>query len=449
MANPPSIESITPYVDARKYAWRHYKTGSIVRNIKEGMTYCLNKTAGSIWNMIREGITPERIMAEYTRDYGVPKERIHNDVANLIVNLSRLGLVDSGSMVLLDSKNNDDPILNIEQKHDMDQMLYEKLKLRDYLPFKATIELNNSCNLRCIHCINEGNYTSSTIQSRETINDILLQLIELGTFSLYLSGGEPLNRSDFLDICSLARSLGFSVEFITNGTLLNRDVIETLSSIHVERVSVSIHAITPSIYDTFVGVSGMYDNVIQSIENLNASGIRTKIMSSITKDNYCELTKIIDFCNRNSLDLELGTVICPTYVGNKTVCNLMLDGVELENTLQYKYGSINHSVCTHVCDAGRSRVYISLNGDVYPCVMYPEASGNVFQEELSDIWFNSSVLKKVRQITETDFKKCIDCQVKNYCHDFCIGTNYMHSGNPLEVPEYVCEHARLTQKITR
>src|SRR5512136_2526220 len=75
------------------------------------------------------------------------------------------------------------------------------------IPFQATLELTHRCNLSCKHC-----YIGKSVEdelSLAELRGILDQLAGEGCMYLLLTGGEPLIRKDFFDICYYAKERGF------------------------------------------------------------------------------------------------------------------------------------------------------------------------------------------------------------------------------------------------
>ena len=88
---------------------------------------------------------------------------------------------------------------------------YNRLRYKvttDRVPVNGSIELTGKCNFRCAHCYNDiqgrGNEELDTTQWKS----ILDQMTEAGTLFLLITGGEPLLRSDFVEIYKYAVKKG-------------------------------------------------------------------------------------------------------------------------------------------------------------------------------------------------------------------------------------------------
>jgi radical SAM protein with 4Fe4S-binding SPASM domain len=76
------------------------------------------------------------------------------------------------------------------------------------------------------------------------------------------------------------------------------------------------------------------------------------------------------------------------------------------------------------CSAGNTSCYVSPYGDVYPCVQFPLASGNVRSLPFLDIWRHSEQLNEVRAIRVRDLSSCSTCSHVSACTR-CPGLAFM------------------------
>jgi MoaA/NifB/PqqE/SkfB family radical SAM enzyme len=91
-------------------------------------------------------------------------------------------------------------------------------------PVLATFQVTLRCNSACGYCdlpLNQGRYELT----REEIRGIFGQLYTEGIRFVLVQGGEPLLRTDLVDILADLSSLGLQVTVITNGTRLTTDLV--------------------------------------------------------------------------------------------------------------------------------------------------------------------------------------------------------------------------------
>lgn len=93
----------------------------------------------------------------------------------------------------------------------------------------------------------------------------------------------------------------------------------------------------------------------------------------------------------------------------------------------------------HLCSASHGLCYISPYGDVYPCVQFPLATGNVRKQKFMDIWRYSPEMNEVRSMTARDLPVCSSCSHVASCTR-CPGLAYME-GNMRGPSTQDCEKA--------
>jgi radical SAM protein with 4Fe4S-binding SPASM domain len=82
----------------------------------------------------------------------------------------------------------------------------------------------------------------------------------------------------------------------------------------------------------------------------------------------------------------------------------------------------------HLCNAGVNIAAIDPYGNVHPCVQVRMAAGNLREQSFGQIWRESLVLRRVREITFSQLRKCRDCVLLPYCVR-CPGVAYLEAGD--------------------
>ena len=89
---------------------------------------------------------------------------------------------------------------------------------------EVDLHITNRCNCQCKICC----YTSNERSLKEMATGEAFQVIDaalkLGCSELHISGGEPLLRTDIVDICSYAIGRGLQLRLQTNGKLFSEDM---------------------------------------------------------------------------------------------------------------------------------------------------------------------------------------------------------------------------------
>src|SRR6202035_367740 len=89
-------------------------------------------------------------------------------------------------------------------------------------PLALIVELTHRCPLHCVYCSNPLELTArSTELSTDAWSSVFQQAAALGVLQAALTGGEPLARTDILDLLKSARAAGLYVNLITSGLPLD------------------------------------------------------------------------------------------------------------------------------------------------------------------------------------------------------------------------------------
>lgn len=122
-------------------------------------------------------------------------------------------------------------------------------------PFGLLAELTYACPLHCSYCsnpLNLGDYGDElkTQQWRQ----VIAEAAELGVLQLHLSGGEPLQRRDLVDIVRFASGQGMYTNLVTSGLGLSSRRAELLRGAGLDHVQISIQADEGALSDRIAGL---------------------------------------------------------------------------------------------------------------------------------------------------------------------------------------------------
>ncbi|MEG0371376.1 MAG: GTP 3',8-cyclase MoaA [Clostridium sp.] len=157
------------------------------------------------------------------------------------------------------------------------------------------ISLTERCNLRCIYCMPKGYVPKSESEiSREEVNKIISALSTIGIKKVRFTGGEPLVRSDIVDIIKDTKKIDgiCDIAITTNAVLLN-DKIHDLKEAGLTRINISLDSLKE---ETFRGITGgNLIGILDSIQKAIDMGIFVKL-NVLPIKGYNE-DEIIDFIN--------------------------------------------------------------------------------------------------------------------------------------------------------
>lgn len=158
----------------------------------------------------------------------------------------------------------------------------------------AAVALLKRCNLRCIMCQIPVLYPESDVPPL----DLFRTFFELrlhGFDWLTTFGGEPLLRADLEGLVSSARSLGFGVDMVTNGSYLTEARAQSMVDAGLNFCMVSVDGATADTHDVVRAKKGSFDEAVQGLKNFRkqAPGARLELNSVIVQENKHQLAELV------------------------------------------------------------------------------------------------------------------------------------------------------------
>lgn len=164
---------------------------------------------------------------------------------------------------------------------------------------KLYIEPTSRCNLNCVTCIRNTWDEPLGSMSLAVFDALVEQMKEFKTLRTVMFGGfgEPTFHQDILYMIAKIKSLGLTVEMVTNGTLLNEEMTEGLIRSGLDTLWVSFDG---SSADSFEDIrSGAnFDSVVQNLVHLkkvdknSSRKIKVGISYVVMKRNINELKNL-------------------------------------------------------------------------------------------------------------------------------------------------------------
>jgi radical SAM protein with 4Fe4S-binding SPASM domain len=322
------------------------------------------------------------------------------------------------------------------------------------LPRNLYLEVTNRCNLKCKACIL---YKGSWEPPRDITLDELIritdQLPELEGIALH-GIGEPLLNQDLPAMIRHLKNRGVSVQFNSNGILLDESRQSELIAAGLDELRISLDAASPQGYKTMRN-SNQFDRIVKNLRSF-VDRIRHHPLSRLklslwylgTRENIAELPDFI----RLAASIGVSEVYLQRLVyfqddggygvatPEKTLMDSNGKSRELVNQsqalakqfdIQFSASGMakpHKSVRTDPSDRSSWRkclrpktlMYITANGNVLPCCISPFSTsdyssivlGNVFESGLEKIWLGSRYQNfRETHRTDTPPKCCRGCGI--------------------------------------
>lgn len=294
--------------------------------------------------------------------------------------------------------------------------------------------------------------------STEEVKDILEQLAEAGTLYLTLSGGEIFLRKDLPKIVRKARELHFAVWLLTNGTLIDNEMIDEIAEWHPEMVAFSVYDLESSVHNSITKKQGSLTKTLNAISALRERDVPVKISSVLMQSNIGGYRRLYAFAKEIGAQFQTDYRITPKTDGSRTPLQYHITEQEVKQALSdpifsREYETVNPDLTQGYsgvfneipCGAGHMSCYISPSGVVTPCAQVPIECGSLRERSFAEIWNNSPKLKFFRTIRLSDMP-CGKCKFFAYCRP-CLGLNLVETGDLFTPPPRVCKEAKYIYKI--
>lgn len=325
------------------------------------------------------------------------------------------------------------------------------------------IEITSKCNERCLHCYIPHENKVNHIEP-DLFYNILEQCQKMNLLHVTLSGGEPMMHDNFCDFLKRCNEYNFSVNVLSNLTLLNNEIVEEMKRNRLLGVQVSLYSMNPDIHDAITQVKGSFEKTKNAILILKENDIPLQISCPIMKQNLNCYNEVVDWGKTLNVNVSSDYVIIARYnhttqnLSNRLSINDVKDVIKQRIVNEPNYidlmekeaaNKINVNPDDIVCSVCYSSICISENGNVYPCAGWQDyVVGNVNETPLKDIWNNSIKVQYLRSLRKRDFPECIQCPENKFCTMCMVRNANEHPlGDPLAVNEYFCNIAKLNRKI--
>ncbi|WP_010624626.1 GTP 3',8-cyclase MoaA [Companilactobacillus versmoldensis] len=187
----------------------------------------------------------------------------------------------------------------------MDRLYDQYDRLHDYLRLSIT----DRCNLRCVYCMpKEGLpfFPSDKVMSQDEIIEMVENFAEMGISKVRITGGEPLLRTDVVDIVRRIKNVDGveDVSITTNGLFLGK-LAKDLKEAGLDRLNISLDTFDPKRYKEITR-GGNIQQVLDSISvaaKLHFKKIKLNTVL-IKGQNDDEILEFLNYTKHNDVNVR-------------------------------------------------------------------------------------------------------------------------------------------------
>lgn len=175
------------------------------------------------------------------------------------------------------------------------------------IPLNGEIDLTYRCNNNCRHCwlwIPENSPEKKKELTFGEIKQIFEEARNLGCREWGISGGEPMLRSDFIDIFDFITTKATTYSLNTNGTLITPQIARIMKRKGSKMVA--LYGATAKVHDHITRNPGSFDSTLQGLSYLREAGVGFMVQIIPMKDNFHQLDAMIELAKSKSPIYRIG-----------------------------------------------------------------------------------------------------------------------------------------------
>lgn len=202
-------------------------------------------------------------------------------------------------------RNEDEGDLDLLDNFSIDKFPSEKprdlFEPRFKTPIIARWDITYQCNFHCRHCYSEcsgsGVRGISTLEAKKILDVLDKSKVQL----VQILGGEPLIRSDIVEIILYALKKNFIFAINSNGSLFTEQLVKKFAKAGLKFVQISLHGFEKE-HNYLTRDSQAFTKAIGAIEYLSHEGINVSVSCVISDLNYQIIFDFIDFLQKMGVD---------------------------------------------------------------------------------------------------------------------------------------------------
>ncbi len=334
-------------------------------------------------------------------------------------------------------------------------------------PFIVIWETTRACQLACRHCRAEAirHRDPRELRTDEAIG-LIDQIAALDHPLFVLTGGDPMERGDLVDLVGHARHQSLVVSITPSATpKVTPERMSALRDAGLAHWAYSIDGSTAEVHDRFRGIRGCFDLTMEQIAQLKELGIPLQVNTTASQFNLADLPRIAELVDQIEAvrwsvffliptgRARLADLLSPQQ--HEDVLNWLVDlsirapfDIKTTEGPQYRrlqaerggqsgawlsarrqLGGVSRSVAP-VWD-GNGMVFVAHDGDVFPSGFLPLRLGNIRERSLAEIYRESPEMQVLRD-PDRLLGKCGYCEFRRVCagsraRAYAVTGNFMES----------------------
>lgn len=308
-------------------------------------------------------------------------------------------------------------------------------------PFLVFWEVTRACALACKHCRAVAQPRSHPEElSHEEALALIDDLAALNPPMLVLTGGDPMMRSDLLELIRHASGKGLHVALSPAATarLIHAD-FQALKEAGVKSMSLSLDGASEATHDAFRGVPHTFERTLQAARMAKEAGIHLQVNTTITRSTLGEFDAFVELMKSMEPGMWSVFLLVPTGRASldempsaeqveeiwKRLAQVSREvpfGVKTTEGHHFRRVAMQEARASGAMPArkavptrdGKGIMFISHTGDIQPSGFLPMTAGNVRTSDVGEIYRNHELFVKLRDDNALH-GKCGRCEYRTVC----------------------------------
>ena len=301
-----------------------------------------------------------------------------------------------------------------------------------FIPTYIYWELCDKCNLNCKHCFANSSPDKNMFADKNILFKKINEINSDVNVPLRFGGGEPLLVPYLYELLTYCATNFCPASITTNGILISEEKAKELAKIEINSITVSIDG-TELYNDELRGI-GSFKKALNGLKNLMDNGLNVSVAFTVNGKNYLNLHDYIVYFysfgirtfyifryihdpKKHDNNLRINKDILKF---SKTILREMEEKYSDARIIYEKVGFLSFddkfNENLHKCHFAARMLTIKHDGSVVVCAAIPNVMGNIYTDDLYQIYVNiSAEIDKIQQIPD----ECVPCTFANICRGGC------------------------------
>ncbi len=197
---------------------------------------------------------------------------------------------------------------------------------------RLRVSVNDQCNLHCLYCHKEGQFTKRNQIEHEEFKELLEYLSQYDVKEVKFSGGEPLLYSKIDDLIKTAKDLNLGkISITTNGLLLEERLLHEIKRAGLDELSISLDSVDPKIFSKLSGgTKSQLEEIQHGINLAKKIGIPEINLNMVLTEYNKDVQSMLNYAFENNLPLRIISFIQLPHPPN----NLITDPSETQKLIE-------------------------------------------------------------------------------------------------------------------